>query len=170
MPSSEHLYFCYGSNLLSTRMHINNPDAERLCVARLQDWKLDFNGTSKFWGGCSADIFPEKGSTVIGVVWVVHDLAPLDRQEIFYRPIQVEVESVKDGSRMNCRTYIQEEDYKRTCDGKPRMPSLAYKNVILAGARESGLPQEYIDCIRKVEDNGVIPEQISKLVPESLTG
>jgi hypothetical protein len=151
-------------------MYLNNPDATRHCLAKLSDWKLKFNGQSKFWGGCSADIAPEKGSTVIGVVWIVKDLAPLDRQEFCYRPIQVDVESLTDGTIMNCRTYVQEDYYKKLCDGHPRLPSLAYKNVVIAGARESGLPQDYIDSIKNMQDNGVIPEEISSKIPECFTG
>ena len=33
-------------------------------------------------------------------------------------------------------------------------PSLLYKNVILAGARQNQLPKEYIAFLESVEDNG----------------
>ena len=148
-------------------MHVNNPDAVRLCVARLDGWKLGFDGYSKFWQGCSADIKPEEGSQVIGVVWVLKDIDPLDKQEVGYDPIQVQVQSLEDGKTMVCRTYVEHQEYLKLSEGKPKIPSLAYKNVCIAGALESGLPKDYIDNnIMNIETNGIIPETARKLVPE----
>ena len=46
--SSDHfLYFAFGSNLLTERIHINNPSARFKCVAKLDDYKLTFNHYSK---------------------------------------------------------------------------------------------------------------------------
>ena len=171
MPSNGSLYFCYGSNLLTSRMHVRNPDAERVCVGRLKDWKFCFGGVSTRWQGSSADIRPDPGSYVVGVVWRIYNVASLDKQEVGYDPTEIQVESLTDGQIMTCRTYVMKDWYKKLCEGKVPIPSLAYKNVILAGARESGLPQDYVDqFVRNVPDNGNLPEAICKLVPETLTG
>ncbi|XP_053409732.1 gamma-glutamylcyclotransferase isoform X3 [Nycticebus coucang] len=67
------LYFAYGSNLLTERIHLRNPSATFYCVARLQDFKLDFGNsqgkTSQTWHGGIATIFQSPGDEVWGVVW-----------------------------------------------------------------------------------------------------
>ncbi|XP_069318069.1 gamma-glutamylcyclotransferase isoform X2 [Eulemur rufifrons] len=67
------LYFAYGSNLLTERIHLRNPSAAFCCVARLKDFKLDFGNsqgkTSPTWHGGIATIFQSPGDEVWGVVW-----------------------------------------------------------------------------------------------------
>uniref|UniRef100_A0A8C3W8B3 gamma-glutamylcyclotransferase n=1 Tax=Catagonus wagneri TaxID=51154 RepID=A0A8C3W8B3_9CETA len=78
------LYFAYGSNLLKERIHLRNPSAEFYCVARLQDFKLDFGNSqgkiSETWHGGIATIFESPGDEVWGVVWKMHksNLSSLD--------------------------------------------------------------------------------------------
>ena len=47
MTRKTFLYFAYGSNLLTERIHINNPSAVFRSIARLDDHQLDFNYFSK---------------------------------------------------------------------------------------------------------------------------
>ncbi|XP_040820899.1 gamma-glutamylcyclotransferase isoform X2 [Ochotona curzoniae] len=67
------LYFAYGSNLLTERIHLRNPSAKFCCVARLQDFTLDFGNfqgkTSQRWHGGIATIYQSPGDEVWGVVW-----------------------------------------------------------------------------------------------------
>uniref|UniRef100_A0ABI7Y8K3 gamma-glutamylcyclotransferase n=2 Tax=Felinae TaxID=338152 RepID=A0ABI7Y8K3_FELCA len=78
------LYFAYGSNLLTERIHLRNPSAVFCCVARLQDFKLDFGNsqgkTSETWHGGIATIFQSPGDEVWGVVWKMNksNLSSLD--------------------------------------------------------------------------------------------
>ncbi|XP_006912101.1 gamma-glutamylcyclotransferase isoform X2 [Pteropus alecto] len=79
------LYFAYGSNLLTERIHLRNPSAAVCCVARLQDFKLDFGNyrgkTSEIWHGGIATIFQSPGDEVWGVVWKMNksNLSSLDK-------------------------------------------------------------------------------------------
>ena len=41
------LYFGYGSNLLTERIHYQNPSAKAIGNAKLDDYKLEFRLTSK---------------------------------------------------------------------------------------------------------------------------
>lgn len=53
------------------------------------------------------------------------------------------------GEQVKCRSYqllIRDNDDMR--------PSTNYKNVILKGAREHGLPDDYIFKLEAIEDNG----------------
>lgn len=159
-------YFAYGSNLLSSRMHVHNKDATKFSIGRLNNWKLVFSGFSASWGGATANIVKSPGDEVIGVIWSVVSFDPLDAQEAGYEPVEVQVEDLKTGQVINCRSYIQLKSFT-DLEGGNGQPSRAYKNVILAGARESNLPIEYYTKLNQLEDNSIIPDHIVKMVPEA---
>lgn len=147
---STFLYFAYGSNLLTERIRLNNPTAVKRAVAKLQGYKLDFEVIGQRWHGAVATIIPAPDRCVWGVVWELHnsDLENLNRQERGYDPIEVNVFG-EDGSSYKCCTY----QLAKT-PGSDDKPSIVYKNVIVNGAIENGLPKIYIDELRKIEDNG----------------
>ena len=189
-------YFGYGSNLLSNRMKLKNKTAMKVGIGILQDYKLTFSGQSSLWKGSTANIVPAKGSTVIGVVWKVFDTNILDKQELHYDPINVQVtltrpesgsttcdnhsttcdnhsaDSVSEntvpqnGQVLICRVYVQREDHQSL--KKQGTPSRGYKNVILKGMKENSFPKDYIASLINTPDNGVIPEEMAQLVPECL--
>lgn len=182
-------YFGYGSNLLSNRMKLKNKTAVKVGVGILQDYKLTFSGQSSLWKGSTANIVPARGSTVIGVVWKVFDTNILDKQELHYDPINVQVtltrlesesatcdnqsgDGVKEntvqqnGKILTCRVYVQKEDHQSL--KKQGTPSRGYKNVILKGMKENSFPKDYIESLINTPDNGVIPEEMAQLVPECL--
>ncbi|XP_055203257.1 gamma-glutamylcyclotransferase isoform X1 [Gorilla gorilla gorilla] len=109
------LYFAYGSNLLTERIHLRNPSAAFFCVARLQDFKLDFGNsqgkTSQTWHGGIATIFQSPGDEVWGVVWKMNksNLNSLDEQEGvksgMYVVIEVKV-ATQEGKEITCRSYL----------------------------------------------------------------
>uniref|UniRef100_A0A2K5PYN7 Gamma-glutamylcyclotransferase n=1 Tax=Cebus imitator TaxID=2715852 RepID=A0A2K5PYN7_CEBIM len=109
------LYFAYGSNLMTERIHLRNPSAAFFCVARLQDFKLDFGNsqgkTSQTWHGGIATIFQSPGDEVWGVVWKMNksNLNSLDEQEGVksgtYVVIEVKV-STQEGREITCRSYL----------------------------------------------------------------
>lgn len=161
--SKTFLYFAYGSNLLSKRIHINNPSAVRVGTGKLHNYRLDFNRFSKRWHGCSATIVPHQGYHVWGALWEINfkDLPHLDRQEgvhsnIYFR-LEVDVE-LPNGQLQRCFVYEQcdnpKEHIKFTAFPKERRPSQVYLNTILVGARESQLPDEYQTILQKIPHNG----------------
>lgn len=68
---------------------------------------------------------------------------------MFYQPIEVDVEN-QQGQTIKCRTYEMDRDTVN--DTKP---SPHYKKVVLAGARQNGLPKEYIRFLESFPDNGL---------------
>ncbi len=68
--------------------------------------------------------------------------------EGYYRPLEVTVET-PGGDKLTCRTYqllrLGSED---------KRPSPQYLDVIIRGAKQNELPQEYIDWLEKIEHNG----------------
>lgn len=149
-----YLYFAYGSNLLASRMFVQNPTAKRVGPACLQDHRLDFNFESTRWGGHAATIVPDKGKHVWGALWQVDNITNLDLQEGvndgIYFAKQVFVNKF-DNETVECRTYqlvqLPKEDDKK-------MPSRVYLETIIQGAVETGLPVEYINELKKIRHNG----------------
>ncbi|KAB1276113.1 Gamma-glutamylcyclotransferase [Camelus dromedarius] len=168
------LYFAYGSNLLTERIHLRNPSAAFCCVACLQDFKLDFGNsqgkTSETWHGGIATVFESPGDEVWGVVWKMNksNLSSLDTQEGVksgtYVPIEVNV-STQEGKEITCRSY-QMKNYQSV------PPSPQYKKVICMGAKENGLPLEYQKKLNAVEPNdykGKLSEEIEDMIKKGET-
>ena len=74
-------------------------------------------------------------------------LPSLYRQEYNYNPIDVTVET-SDGKQYTCRSYTMKDTVIET------LTSPQYKSVIINGAKETGLPKEYLDFLNSVKDNG----------------
>ncbi|XP_060528657.1 gamma-glutamylcyclotransferase-like isoform X1 [Cylas formicarius] len=156
------LYFAYGSNLLSHRIHINNPSAVRRGIGKLNDYRLSFVTYSKRWGGCSATIVPKQSSVVWGAVWELDNChrESLDRQEgvdkNIYIPISVQIE-LPEGGLTLCRSYRQTADpVDDALENLPLdfRPSEPYLKTIIKGAEESGLPSDYLDFLKTIPHNG----------------
>ncbi|XP_015781591.1 gamma-glutamylcyclotransferase [Tetranychus urticae] len=146
-------YFCYGSNLLSDRIHVRLKSATVISNGTLDDYKLTFSGYSKLWKGATANIIPHQGSKVIGVIWSItyKDLEQLNLQEDGYRLIAVNI-NVDQGEVIECITYVQtNEEIQRGKDilgSQDGIPSTVYKGVIIKGAVEHKLPESYIEMIK----------------------
>jgi gamma-glutamylcyclotransferase len=158
------LYFGYGSNLLRQRILLQNPSAVFDTIARLDNYKLDFNYPSKTWNGAAATIIESQGDHVWGAVWCINisDMPNLDKQEGvesgIYEPIQVQVvvrELNEHVESVECRSYrllkTDHEDHR---------PSPQYLDVIVRGAVDIGLPVKYIEALRKIEHNGKFRESV----------
>lgn len=157
-PSGPFLYFAYGSNLSRQRLHLHAPSAHLVSIARLEGYRLAFSIESKrSWLGGVGDIVAEPGSEVWGALWVIgaEHSRELDAQEgLFrdppaYRRLTVEVRTPA-GDLVRCRTYQVVAPHP-----KGYAPSPAYKQTILTGARDIGLPEAYIARLEGIEDNGV---------------
>jgi hypothetical protein len=66
-----------------------------------------------------------------------------------YKRLYVNVCSLDDKSFLSCVTY-EKGDRNEIID----LPSPAYKNVIINGAILSRLPNDYIEFLRRFQDNG----------------
>ena len=108
------LYFAYGSNLLTERIHINNPSAVFKNIAKLSEHQLDFNYFSQRWQGAAATVIPREGSHVWGVLWELDQehQDTLDTQEgvpsVYNRKV-VEVESEEGEKQVSSGQVSQEK-------------------------------------------------------------
>ena len=156
-PAGPFLYFAYGSNLDQARVHMHAPSARLISVARLEGYRLAFSIESKrSWLGGVGDIVSSLSDETWGALWAIdaeHSRA-LDEQEgVFrdppaYRRILVEV-TTPAGDRVRCRAY-------QVVAPSPEgfLPSPAYKETILRGARSLGLPRPYLERLEALPDNG----------------
>jgi len=142
-------YFAYGSNMPPEEMARLCPSAQFVAVARLPGYRLDFTRFSRRYRAGVADIVPDGGSHVWGVVYELdeRELGPLDEKEGVamgaYRRIEVHVET--DGTAIRAMAYEVVEK------SAPVRPAASYLKTILTGARHWRLPEEYV---RRVEEYG----------------
>jgi gamma-glutamylcyclotransferase len=136
------LLFAYGNNLASSEMEGWCPEARFAGVARLPNHRLALLRRSIRWGGGAVDVVPAAGDEVWGALYELPDgtLDGLDAKEgegWAYRRTAVEVEH--DGRLVAAEAY---EVIETESEEVPATPD--YAAVILQGARERGLPEEYV--------------------------
>lgn len=165
--SDEVLYFAYGSNMWSHRMHIRNPTAKFFGTGELQGYYVGFVDHADAWRGATAALRESAERTTHGVVWSIprENIPILDQQEEGYEGADVSVK-LSSGEKVVCRTYF----YLASRAGKPGRPSVVYKAVVVAGALEHKLPTSYVQELVEHPDNGnkdgiTIPVDVEKLRP-----
>jgi gamma-glutamylcyclotransferase (GGCT)/AIG2-like uncharacterized protein YtfP len=136
------LYFAYGSNLDPVQMLERCPDSRRYGTARLEHYRIHFDGSSSNWnGGAAANITPAYEHEVWGVLYELsgEDLARLDQFEHMPVSYQRFVVRALRPNGVACEAVA----YLRLPQGQG-VPAPAYVLTILAGATAHGLPPAYI--------------------------
>jgi gamma-glutamylcyclotransferase len=133
------LLFAYGSNMASSEMEAWCPEHRFLGPARLDGFKVELRRRSIRWRGGAADIVAAPGESVWGALYELADgeLDRLDRKEgegFAYRQVEVEL---ADGRRAVAYEVIDKEPREVPCTPE-------YAELVLAGARERGLPEEWV--------------------------
>lgn len=143
------LCFCYGSNMSRRRLQARVPSARFVAVAELPCHQLRFHKAAMD-GSAKCDAY-QTGITDDRVIGVVYEIADdekpdLDKHEALgrgYNEKQVEV-TTRTGS-------LQAWMYYATRIKDSMKPFHWYKQHVLVGARENGLPADYIAKIEAVE-------------------
>lgn len=136
------LYFAYGSNMHPGQMQKRCPGCVFVAAACLRDHRLAFTRPWAAWGGGGvADIQPDAGSLVEGVVWKITEAhrKTLDGYEEYptaYDRKGVVVETF-DGRTLTAFAYVARPlgSYR---------PGRRYLQQLIAGARAHGLSPGYI--------------------------
>ncbi len=144
-------YFAYGSNLCHA-IFDGKRGMRALATrrARLDGWRLGFDLPIGPGERGVANVEPAAGAHVWGALYLlaVDDCTRLDRTEGVpagaYRRIAVDV-SADDGEVVAAFTY------RSSWRSQGRKPSERYLGLILAGAREHGLPPEYVRALEALE-------------------
>ncbi|MER9385895.1 gamma-glutamylcyclotransferase family protein [Mesorhizobium sp. M0435] len=151
-PPEHVVYFAYGSKMSTARLRERMPSCKPLGIATLPGHALRFHKRSTDKSGKCNAVASENDSCVSGVLFSFDpaDRAKLDEAEGVgsgYEHATVTVINNK-GRRRKVLTYLATPDY--IDDGLK--PYRWYKDFVLAGGREHGLPLEYIaEWIQSVE-------------------
>jgi hypothetical protein len=145
MPTVD--YFAYGSNMQPDTLRQLCPSASPRGPARLPDHRLKFNRKSKRWQAGAADIWPEHGFTVWGVLFSLaeEDFPALDAQEGAGNAYGMHTKTVfaPDGARHEARVYAVIEPTEREV-----VPCQGYLDAMLEGGRLAGLLEHYTVFLR----------------------
>ena len=140
------LYFAYGSNMSTPRLRRRVPSARPLGAARVDGWKLVFDKRSVDGSGkCTLS----RGAGVVhGALFEIdaRDRSALDQAE---GPgyLSREVEAALNGAVLSSFSYVAKEDWLE----RALRPYTWYLDLVVAGAREHGLPEAYVGRILAVE-------------------
>jgi hypothetical protein len=134
--------------MLDEEMHRVCPGATFIGVARLPDFRLEFDRFSRTWNGGVVDAQSAPGTDIWGVVYEVprecwkeldrRASAPTERQRI---GVRVEM----DGKLVSAETYkvVHPEEWTP--------PTRRYLDMVVTGARQHGLPADYVTFLERVE-------------------
>lgn len=143
MPQSDIvLYFAYGSNMSTKRLRERIPNAQPIGAAALNDYEFSCNKKSKD-SSSKGNISPRKNATTWGVLFEIplDDLKRLDEIEGGYERIAINV--LRGNQSIESVTYISQRI-------STAPPYDWYMNYIIEGAREHGLPDDYIQSLSRI--------------------
>ena len=150
MKKIAHYYFAYGSNMNLLQMKERCSAPKIIGIARLPGYRVDFFGESAIWDGAQETVVPDPASEVWGVLYELtfFDCEQLDMYQdvrfdgtgpYFHYPVDViDIEEKIFDVRI----------YKKDKLGEVMLPSTDYLNFIIQGAREQGLPEEYMEVLQ----------------------
>jgi gamma-glutamylcyclotransferase len=142
----EHLpYLAYGSNLLSARLAARVGAVDVLARVELPGYALVFTKRGRDGSG-KCTLVPRAGALAHGVVYAL----PHDARETLDR-----IEGVGQGYRAarigiaplgECYVYLVQDGWTDT----ELVPYDWYRDLVVAGAREHGLPADYVAALAAV--------------------
>jgi len=139
-------YFAYGSNMNFRHMRKRCPESSFVGRGYIKDHKFVFDGKSSNWPGFAcANIVPCEGEEVWGGIFEISgkDLKSLDKYEHY--PINYghgKLLVLGGHEKIESLVYLREPQE----EGPARKE---YLEMILEGARDCGLPEEYINFLEK---------------------
>lgn len=141
------LYFAYALNLSQAQMKRLCPASRFVKVATLDGYRFVYDGYSVPWDGAVGNIVKSEMERVWGVIFDIteRDRLMLDAFEgypRYYERLEVEVKD-RDGRAERAMTYCR----TGRAVGKPHPD---YEKIVLDGAKECGLPEEYVDKALRV--------------------
>ena len=149
------LYFSYASNMSSKRILQSCPGAKFQCVAKLEDHQFYFMGHKDEWAGAVANAVPQKGKRIWGVVWEIPstDMTSLGGTESKagdkYEHVAQICEVINQEAKpLKCVYFYRDP---KSCSVS--LPSPQYLQLILNGAEEHRIDQNYLGTLRKTETN-----------------
>jgi gamma-glutamylcyclotransferase len=141
-------YFAYGSNMLHQRLRARVPSAEPLAIGELDGYRLAWHKVGRDGSGkCDVVSVPDPAAIVHGVLYEIaaeHKPA-LDAAEGLHRGYALEWFSVRAGG-----VERQAFAYVATHVDPALQPYSWYHALVVAGARQHGLPASYLQRLHAV--------------------
>ncbi len=143
--SMKTFYFAYGSNMNQEQMAQRCPGSELGPLVRLTGWRYFINGRGY------AGVEESPTDHALGCLWSLDDehVVALDRYEgvkgNYYSKETLEVEQLEDGSKVSALVYL-------SVDREYGIPTAPYQGIVVSGAREIGLPVDYLAILESWED------------------
>lgn len=136
-------YFAYGSNMLRERLVARMSTAQAVAIGAVRGYRLDFAKVSVDGSG-KGDMVPSPGEEVWGVLYEFDALqkAGLDTHEGSHYQAQEVVVSTTGGDQVAWAYMAQ--PHRRD---PSKVPYDWYLALIVAGARQGGLPESYIQAL-----------------------
>jgi gamma-glutamylcyclotransferase len=136
------IYFAYGSNMNHRQMRKRCPSSLFINAAYIEGYKYVYDGYSKNWKGAVANIISGNKDIVWGGLFEINsdNLAALDCYENYPKTYNRKMVKVTDinGKTVDAIIYVR----SRPKDiGKP---SEDYRSVVVTGARDCGITDDYI--------------------------
>lgn len=134
-------YLAYGSNMNHQQMKKRCPGARFLRRVYVESYKFVYDGQSNSRNSPVANIVSAKGGRVWGGLFEINEdnLAALDRYEDYPNSYDRSELDAKDDQNNLYKAWA----YYRT--GKNiGEPSEEYRGIVIEGARNCGLPEEYV--------------------------
>ena len=159
---AQFLYFGYGSNMLTKKLKSRCPSAVKIDVCRTKEYTLKFHKVSSDDSG-KGDMAKAESETdeLYGVAFSIDksEESNLDGAEGYghgYEKTEIDVEGITKGP-LRVWTY-----YATNIDPELK-PYHWYKRQTVDGARENGLPEDYIkkiEAFESIQDTDV--ERVAK--------
>lgn len=148
-------YFAYGSNMCTGRLRARVPSARPVFVTQLHGHTLKFHKRSEKDGSAKADA--EYTGRNADVVWgVVFDIETAQKQRLddvegLGSGYEEKSISLKDcaGQTYETSMYLASQTYK---DANLK-PYSWYLRFVVEGAKQHGLPSDYIGMLERVESS-----------------
>jgi len=143
-------YFAYGSNMFTPRLQKRAQDAKVLCNGSLAGYALRFHKRSTDCSGkCNIVKTGDQNDIVYGVVFElpVNQKESLDAAEGLGKGYHEEIlDVVTDIGLISANAYVADE----SAIDESLVPYTWYKALVVEGAKQHGLPDEYVIEIEKI--------------------
>jgi gamma-glutamylcyclotransferase len=141
------IYFAYGSNMDQEQMQSRCPGSRVIGIGQLSHYTLAFTRWSRSWNSATADILPEQGKQVYGVLYdlILDDLKRMDKFADYpnsYTRQDVSVEN--EGEKLPALTYVAIRQGLF-------LPSKAYIGKMIQGAESHKIPERYITVLKSIK-------------------
>lgn len=141
-------YFAYGSNMFLGWLRSRVPSAKFLQVIKLSGYTLKFHKRSTDGSGkCNALQTGKVDDVIYGILYEIdkREKHRLDEAEGLGKGYNEKIIELVDG--LKAFIYIADKNYIN--DGLK--PFVWYKDIVVAGAKQNSLPDDYIKVLKSIE-------------------